>query len=93
MIVEVLYFAILKDITGKEKEPFDINENNIRSFLKMVLDKYPAMIDILLEKSSNKLKESISIAVNNKIVKDNNLLEIELYENDKIAILLPFSGG
>ncbi|MEM0139166.1 MAG: MoaD/ThiS family protein [Ferroplasma sp.] len=78
MEIKMLYFAHVRDITGKSGELFDLNGNTLQSLKIKIFEKYPN-----LEKENNLL-----IAVNNEYVKECNLKE-----NDTVAFFPPVSGG
>ena len=93
MIIEVLYFADLKDITGKDKENFTINNNTLNEVVHLLFEKYHSFKDIMWTEKNNSLKEIISVAINDSIIHKKEKLSIELSEGDRIAFLLPVSGG
>ena len=88
MIVEVLYFAEFKDITGKEKEKLELSDN------KLLLDKYKLHLrNLLWEEKTQNISNIISIIINNKPLLQKNPLLAELNDGDVIAFLMPVSGG
>jgi MoaD family protein len=92
MIVEVLYFAEFKDITGKEKENFELSDRNLLELLNLLFEKYN-LKNIILDEKSQKIHNLISIIINNKSIHEKNPLLISLNDGDTIAFLLPVSGG
>ncbi|MBD3195615.1 MAG: hypothetical protein GF317_11195 [Candidatus Lokiarchaeota archaeon] len=93
-MVEVLYFADFKAITQKEKEIFKLSENkDLMGIIEKLVESYPVMEKILLELPERSIKDTISIAVNHSIVKREDWDSIKLHDDDKIAFLLPVSGG
>lgn len=94
MNIDILYFASLKEITGKDKESINLsNGNTIEDLIKIIIQKYEDIGYIIWDFKNNNLKGGISIAVNDKILKANNEISFKLQDNDIVAILLPFSGG
>ncbi|MHA1196226.1 MAG: MoaD/ThiS family protein [Promethearchaeota archaeon] len=93
MIIKVLYFAELKDLTGKENEFINIEKNSIESVISSIIEKHPELKPLLIDGDSLKLKKNVSIAINDKIIENNRKETFILKENDKIAFLLPISGG
>ena len=91
--VEVLYFAELKEITGKEKERVDLSNHTISELVKILLTKYPLIKEFIWEDRVNNLKESVSIAINDALVNSNDKMSIQLFTDDRVALLLPMSGG
>lgn len=93
MTIEVLYFADLKDITSMEKENFNLSEMNILELLNEIFKKYSAIKDLIWNDKKNDLNINISVAINDQIINDNNKISKLISEGDKIAFLLPISGG
>jgi len=89
----VLYFAELKDITGKEKEDFNLSESNLLNLLNAMFKKYSNVKDLIWNDKDNNLKNNISVAINDEIINDKNKVSKSLSDGDKIAFLLPISGG
>lgn len=93
MNVEVLYFAEFKDITGKDKEICEIN-NNLQDLIDLLFNKYHPVKKLLWDDNLNYLKNSIRIAINDEfVINQNDLLTIHLSDGDRIVFLLPLSGG
>ena len=92
MIVEVLYFAEFKDITGKEKEIFELSKNHLRELMDILLNKYP-MKNLIWDEEAQKVHNLISIIINNQAIHEKDPQLIELNDGDKIAFLMPVSGG
>jgi len=93
MTVEVLYFAELKDITKKNKELFEISSSNIKELIEILFNKYRPLKNLLWDATSKKLRKSISIAINDALISLDDKLSYSLRNGDKIAFLLPMSGG
>ena len=92
MIVEVLYFAEFKDITSKEKEKFEINEN-LEDLLDLLFKKYESLRNLIWDEKTQKIHSLISIIINNQAIHEKNPLKINLKDGNTIAFLLPVSGG
>ena len=93
MKIEVLYFADLKDITGKDKEVLFLNQNKVIEIVNLLFEKYPSIKEIIWDENRSSMREIISLAINDTIIHEKDKLSIELSEGDRIAILLPVSGG
>ena len=93
MKIEVLYFADLKDITEKDKENFVINNNKLIEIVDLLVEKYHMIKDLIWNEKSSLLKNIISVAINDIVIHKKDKLSIELSEGDRIAFLLPVSGG
>ena len=92
MKVEVLYFADLKDITGKDKEICEINDN-LKNLIDLLFNKYKLIKKSIWDENSDYLKNSVRLAINDEIVNHQNLLTHPLSDGDRVAFLLPLSGG
>ncbi|MFX1280452.1 MAG: MoaD/ThiS family protein [Promethearchaeota archaeon] len=94
MIVEVLYFAEFKDITGKEKEKFELSSNHLKDLISLLIQKYGDKLrNIILDKNSQFIHNLISTIINNHAILERNPLYINLKDGDSIAFLMPVSGG
>ncbi|KKK41836.1 hypothetical protein LCGC14_1177570 [marine sediment metagenome] len=92
MIVEILYFAEFKDITGKEKEKFELLNNTIKELVDLLIKKYNIQ-HLLWDEVAQKVQNNISIIINNEPVYETDPLLIKVNNGDTIAFLLPVSGG
>ncbi|MFX1418787.1 MAG: MoaD/ThiS family protein [Promethearchaeota archaeon] len=92
MIVEVLYFAEFKDITGKEKEKFELSDKNILGLLNLLFEKYN-LRSIIWDEKNQKIHNLISIIINSQSIYEKDPSLISLNDGDTIAFLLPVSGG
>ena len=93
MKVEILYFADFKDITGKDREFLELNENTINGLISRVFSKYDPIKNLIWDDEMKSLKGNISIVINDKLITDKNKEKLELADGDKVAFLLPFAGG
>ena len=81
--MKIKYFAWIKDITNLEEE--EIHSNRIKNLdeLKIfIIQKYPSL-------NKHMKKEILRFAINQEYVINN----INLSDNDEIAIFPPVSGG
>ncbi|MFX0019147.1 MAG: MoaD/ThiS family protein [Promethearchaeota archaeon] len=92
MIVEVLYFAEFKDITSKEKEKIKIKEN-LKDLLNLLFKNYNPFRNLVWDEKAQKIRNLISIIINNQAIYEKDPSKINLKDGDKIAFLLPVSGG
>lgn len=93
-MVKVLYFADLKSITDKEKEHIMLNgKKTLMRLIHQLIFKYPSLESILLDSHKGGIKKSISIAVNHSIIDRQKIKTYRLNKEDKVAFLLPVSGG
>ncbi len=78
MILKLKYYGMIAEAVGKENE-------NIEFSASTVIE-----LDEVLKKQYNKLTTmNYKIAVNQSIAQ----VELELNDNDEIALLPPFAGG
>ena len=92
MIVEILYFAEIKDITGKEKERFD-TVHNFEELLQLLFMRYNTLQPLLWDEKSQKIHNIISVIINNQSIHESDPSLIQLNDGDTVAFLLPVSGG
>ena len=93
MKVKVLYFANFKDVSGKDSEYFELNENTIAGLTSMILSKYKPLENLIWDTRIKGLKKNISLVINDKLIQDKEKEHLVLTDGDKVAFLLPFSGG
>jgi len=93
MNVEVLYFADFKDITGKDREFFELKENTVKGLISKIFSKYDSLKNLIWDDEIKNLKGNISIVINDKLIRDKNKENMKLIDGDKVAFLLPFAGG
>ena len=94
MIVEVLYFAEFKDITGKEKEKFELSNNQLKYLIELLITKYKLPLQNLLwDENTQSISNLISIIINNQALLQENPLLAQINDGDIITFLLPVSGG
>ena len=81
MTVRVLFFSVLRDITGAEEVSFDVpHGESIAGLLTALFAKWPAL---------QKWDQSLLIAVDQTYAKR----DAGLHENAEVAIMPPVQGG
>lgn len=94
MIVEVLYFAEFKDVTGKEREKIELSTSHLKEVVNLLLTKYGDKIQNLIwDESLQKINNLISIVINNQPIHEKDPSIINLSDGDIITFLMPVSGG
>ncbi|MEN3033984.1 MAG: MoaD/ThiS family protein [Aquificaceae bacterium] len=78
-MLEVIYFASLKELTGKASEEIEFR-GSIKDLRELLINRYQKAADIL---------KSSRFAINFEIVGEEHILEGQ----EKVAVLPPFSGG
>ena len=79
MKVKVLYYAAMRDFTGKTQEVFDTQATTVQQLLQTLRDKY----DILIK------DDDMRVAVNEKYVDFSQPLK----EEDTVVFIPPVAGG
>ena len=81
--MKIKYFAWIKDITNLEEEEINLNEaKNLDELKTYIIEKYPDL-------KKHMIKEILRFAINQEYAVNN----INLNEEDEIAIFPPVSGG
>ena len=94
MIVEILYFAEFKDITGKESEKLELSNSHLREVVIILSKKYGERIHKLIwDEKIERVRNQVSIIINNQPIHEKNPSVINLSDGDTIAFLMPVSGG
>ncbi|MBN1803198.1 MAG: MoaD/ThiS family protein [Candidatus Lokiarchaeota archaeon] len=93
MTIKILYFAELKEIAQKDSEELEGSKISVIEIAKFIIKNHKTTKSILLNKSSDDLNPQISVAINDNFVKKNDIDKILVVDGDKIAFLLPLSGG
>lgn len=86
----VRYFALLRNITGKQEE--QIEAKNVKELLDKLILKYGKSF----EKEyfdQEKLKKGVNILKNGRNILHINQLDTELDSSDIVSLFLPLSGG
>ncbi len=78
MRVTVLYFARVRDITGKSEESLTINRGSMDELMETIFSVYPDLRNI----------NNLLISVNNEYYSG-----LPLRDGDKVAFFPPVSGG
>jgi len=81
MNIEVLYFSLLRDISGAEKESVVLDEAaDVAGLLGTMFSRYPALAD---------WDKSLLIAVNGEYADRDRALA----DGDEVALMPPVQGG
>ena len=79
--VNVKFFALVRDITGREDKVLSLPTNaQVAAVIDALIHEYPAM---------KEWKNHVRVAVNWEYVP----LEHQLHDEDEVAIIPPVSGG
>jgi molybdopterin converting factor subunit 1 len=82
-MIDIIYFASLKTIAGKDRESVDLGpESTIRQLAELISKTSPQMGEMIREKK-------VMISVNQDMAD----AETIIHDGDEVAFLPPFSGG
>ena len=82
-MIDIIYFASLKAIVGKDQESLDLGpETTVRQLAEIISKTSPQMGEMIREKK-------VMISVNQDMA-DNDTI---IHDGDEVAFLPPFSGG
>jgi MoaD family protein len=88
--VRTLYFARLRELTGKEAEEFDVPEGSrCIDVVRVIAERYGEDLRRYLFDESGSLRRSFAIALNGERASP----EAEVREGDTVVVIPPISGG
>ncbi len=82
-MIDIIYFASLKAIVGKDQESLDLGpETTVRQLAEIISKTSPQMGQMIREKK-------VMISVNQDMAHSETII----HDGDEVAFLPPFSGG
>ena len=97
LIVKVLFFTSLREITGiKEKivELTSMDEMTIDKILEVLKNQYgKSFVEYIYDSKTNNVRGFLQFLVNGKSIPSPNVLTTKLNDGDVLAILPPVGGG
>ncbi len=82
-MIDIIYFASLKAIVGKDQESLDLGpETTVRQLAELISKTSPQMGEMIREKK-------VMISVNQDMADSDTII----HDGDEVAFLPPFSGG
>ncbi len=88
--MKTLYFARLRELTGKDEEELDLPEGSrCIDVVKAIVDRYGEDLRRYLLDESGTLRKAFAVALNGERV----TLETEVSEGDTVVVIPPISGG
>jgi len=88
--VRTLYFARLRELTGREEEELDVPENaTCADVVRFIADRYGDALRRYLFDESGSLRRGLAIALNGEKVSP----ETPVREGDTVVVIPPISGG
>lgn len=83
MKVNVLYFAVSREVVGKSQEELELTDgSSTDGLLKQLVEMYPGLQSVL---------KACVLAVNQEYVPPSQ--DLALKDGDEVAIIPPLSGG
>lgn len=90
MRVRTLYFARLKELTGREAEELEVPEGSrCIDVIRAMADRHGEALRSYLFDESGALRRSFAIALNG----ERSSPEAEVREGDTVVVIPPISGG
>jgi MoaD family protein len=97
LIVKVLFFTSLREITGKKEESLNFETKNkvtINAILKVLNERYGTSFEeYVFDPKTHHVRGFLQFLINGKSVSSLNAIETKLNEGDVLAILPPVGGG
>ena len=88
--MRTLYFARLRELTGREAEEFDVPEGSrCIDVVRAIAERYGEDLRRYLFDESGSLRRSFAIALNGERASP----EAEVREGDTVVVIPPISGG
>lgn len=82
-MIDIIYFASLKTIAGKDQESLDLGpETTVRQLAEIISKTSPQLGEMIREKK-------VMISVNQDMADSETII----HDGDEVAFLPPFSGG
>ena len=97
LIVKVLFFTSLREITEKKEEKVELTAMDnvtINKILEMLKDRYgKPFVEYVYSPKTNKVRDFLQFLINGKSISPPNVLMAILKDGDILAILPPVGGG
>ncbi len=94
MKINVQYFTIIRNITGKKDEALEIlGETSVLKLLELLIEKYGAAFQRIVQSGSNFPGLKVLFLVNGQNIETIGGLNTTLKNGDTLSIVPPLSGG
>lgn len=97
LIVKVLFFTSLREITGKKEEIVELtlmDESTIDRILEVLKNRYGgSFVNYIYDSKTNDIRGFLQFLINGKSIQSPNVLMTKLDDGDVLAILPPVGGG
>ena len=94
MEVEVRYYTVLREITGKRSEVVEVRENStVSSLIQLLIRKYGEGFSSHIYDTSQGLRDNVSCMLNGVNINKRKGVETLLHDNDVLSFLPPVGGG
>jgi molybdopterin synthase sulfur carrier subunit len=92
--INLKYFAMIRDITGKKEESLPLKEgSSAMDVLTKLAEIYKEKLSQFIFDENGKPRENLTFLINGQAIKSENLKEKKLRNGDIFVILPPISGG
>ena len=92
--VEVKYYAMLREASGRKREVFRLPEkSSVGDLLGVIVDRYGEPFHRYVFDSEKRVRDFLSFMLNGVSVNSLEGLDTQLGEGDVLAILPPIGGG
>lgn len=97
LIVKVLFFTSLREITGKKEEIIELTSVNvatIETILEVLNNRFGKFfLEYLYDPKTKDVRGFLQFLINGKSIPSPNMLITKLKDGDVLAILPPVGGG
>ncbi|MCP8308974.1 MAG: MoaD family protein [archaeon] len=91
--INLKYFAMIRDITGKKEESLSLKKGyGIMDLLIKLTEIYGEKIFQFIFDEKREIRENLTFLINGQVIKSENLNR-KLKDGDILVILPPISGG
>lgn len=93
VLITVRFYGVAYDMVGSRERSFNLEKkSSILDLLKLIIDVYPDLHDLVFNESSE-FRDYLSIAVNNVAIQAINGVDTLLKNGDIVFVMPPIGGG
>ena len=94
MEVEVRYYTVLREITGKRSELVEVQENSsVSNLIQLLIKKYGECFSSHIYDTRQGLRNQVSYMLNGVNINKRKGVDTLLQDNDVFSFLPPVGGG